>query len=602
MTLRIGRTERAFFASRLLFIAALIALMSAVLLGRIVHLQVQAHERYVLQSDRNTLAVLPLAPVRGKILDRRGRVLADNRLEYVLTLTPESVDRIAETISALRTVLPITDEDYQNFLRNRRGTHPYQAVVLRRNLSAEELARFALVKGDFPGIQIETRWQRVYPYGPLFAHVLGYVGRPDARDLGRDSTLARSGLDQVGKTGLEAHYEDLLRGVPGVQEVEVNARGQSVGSFEEQAARAGADLHTTLDVDLQMAAATAMAGHTGAVVAVDPRTGAILAAYSAPSFDPNDFVKGLDGASWQRLRDDPLHPLNNRFAAGSYPPGSTIKPFVALVALQEAAIAPNETLAGGSYFQIPGTRHRYYDWRPGGHGRQDLHAAIRDSNDVFFYQLALRLGPTRLAQGLEGIGFGQATAIDLPGEARGLVPSPAWMRTRREPSRWYTGQTVLMGIGQGYLLATPLQLARATAAIAADGQLPDLHLRADLTPVSHSIGASPRHLQLVDEAMRAVVQSGTARILASDPHDIAGKTGTAQVRRAERDAGGRVRKGSDSRHLRDHALFIAYAPAADPRIAVAVIVEHGGHGGSAAAPVAQAVIDRYLDRPPQAEP
>ncbi|MGC9239287.1 MAG: penicillin-binding protein 2 [Acidithiobacillus sp.] len=600
--MQIRRRERAFFTSRLLFIAALIGVMSLVLLARILYLQVQAHERYVLQSDRNTLAVLPLAPVRGKILDRQGRVLADNRLEYVLTLTPDSVADIGETIAALRTVLPISDEDYRAFLRNRRGTHAYQAVVLRRNLNATELARFALVKGSFPGVQIETHWQRVYPYGPSFAHVVGYVGRPDSRDLEQDPTLARSGLDQVGKSGLEAQYEDLLRGVSGVQEVEVNARGQSVGSFEERPARAGTDLHTTLDLDLQTAAAAAMAGHSGAVVAVDPRNGAVLAAYSAPSYDPNDFVKGLDGAQWQSLRDDPLHPLNNRFAAGNYPPGSTIKPFVALVALRDGAIQPDETLAGGGYFQIPGTQHRYYDWRPGGHGRQDLRAAIRDSNDVFFYQLALRLGPTRLAQGLEDLGFGNSTAIDLPGEARGLVPSPAWMRTRRGQSHWHTGQTVMMGIGQGYLLATPLQLVRATAAIAADGQLPDLHLRADRPVLTRTVAASPRHMQLVEEAMRAVVQHGTAHILASDPHDIAGKTGTAQVRRAERDAVGRVRKGSDSRHLRDHALFIAYAPASHPQIAVAVIVEHGGHGGSAAAPVAQAVIDRYLDRDSTAQP
>ncbi|AEK59022.1 MULTISPECIES: penicillin-binding protein 2 [Acidithiobacillus] len=594
--------ERAFFTSRLLFIAVLIGLMSTVLLGRILHLQVQAHERYLLQSDRNTLAVLPLAPVRGRILDRHGRVLADNRQEYILTLIPEAVDDIARTVSALRAVLPISEEDYQAFLRNRRGTHPYQAVVLRRNLSATELARFALVKGGFPGVRIETRWQRVYPYGPLFAHLLGYVGRPDARDLARDSTLVRSGLDQVGKSGLEAEYETLLRGVPGVQEVEVNARGNSVGSFEERPAQAGEDLHTTLDLDLQRTAAAAMAGHSGAVVAVEPRTGAVLAAVSAPSFDPNDFVRGLDGTEWQRLRDDPLHPLNNRFATGNYPPGSTIKPFVALVALRNGAIRPEETLAGGSYFQIPGTTHRYYDWRPGGHGRQDLRAAIRDSNDVFFYQLALRLGPTPLAQGLQDMGFGQSTAIDLPSEGRGLVPSPAWMNTRNGRERWHTGQTVMMGIGQGYMLATPLQLARATAAIAADGRLPDLRLRADRPVATRAIGVAPRQLQLVDEAMRAVVRRGTAHILADDPHDIAGKTGTAQVRRAERDVNGRVRGGSDSRHLRDHALFIAYAPASDPRIAVAVIVEHGGHGGSAAAPVAKAVIDQYLDGNSVAQP
>ena len=489
--------------------------------------------------------------------------------------------------------MPVSAEDQQRFNHDLSHARPYQPILLRRNLSPGELAAFAVQRHQFPGVDIQTRIKRHYPYGALFAHAVGYVGRLTPAEVREEQMADYAGLDSIGKSGLEAQYETLLKGQPGDQEVEVDARGHTLHTRLRNPPREGVTIRTTLDLAVQQAAAKAMIGQQGAVVALDPRNGDILAAYSAPAFDPNAFVDGLSTAVWSSLRDDPGTPMANRFLRGSYPPGSTIKPFVALSALRDKAVAADQRLAGGAYYQIPGTKHKYYDWKPGGHGAQNLREAIRDSNDVYFYQIAMRLGAIQLGNGLARFGFGQCSGVDLPGESAGVIPSPVWLR-RRYGQTWYQGQTVMMGIGQGYLLSTPLQLARATASIANGGKLVIPHMKQTSDGATQPLDFSPEDIAVIQGAMRDAVTSGTGKSLANDLHAIAGKTGTAQVHHAQRNDSGRVLH--DTVQLwQDHALFIAYAPADHPRIAVAVVVEHGGHGGSTAGPVARAVIDTYLN-------
>ncbi|MHB1749897.1 MAG: penicillin-binding protein 2 [Acidithiobacillus sp.] len=581
------------FTLRLLVVSGLITLLTAILAIQVFRLQVLDHDHYATQSTHNTIALLPIAPLRGRILDRHGQILADDRTGFVLAITPNKAIHLSETIHRLQKILPINAEDQKRFNSDLSHAHPYQPVLLRRDLRPDELAAFAVQRHQFPGVEIRTQIKRHYPYGSLFAHVLGYVGRLAPAEIREGQMADYAGLDSIGKSGLEAQYEALLKGQPGNQEVEIDARGRTLHTRLRNSARQGTTLHTTLDLAVQQAAAQAMAGQQGAVVALDPQNGDVLAAYSAPAFDPNAFVDGLSIAVWTRLRDDPGTPMTNRFLRGSYPPGSTIKPFVALNALHDKAITADQRLAGGTYYQIPGTKHKYYDWKPGGHGAENLREAIRDSNDVYFYQIAMRLGVTQLGNGLAHFGFGQRSGVDLPGESAGVVPSPDWLR-QRYGQTWYQGQTVMMGIGQGYLLSTPLQLARATASIANGGRLVTPHLEQSPDSVTRPLDFSPDAIAVIQDAMRDAVTSGTGKSLANDPHTIAGKTGTAQIHHAQRNDSGLVLHNT-IQLWQDHALFIAYAPADHPRIAVAVVVEHGGHGGRTAGPVARAVIDAYLN-------
>ncbi|MDD5374669.1 penicillin-binding protein 2 [Acidithiobacillus sp.] len=581
------------FTRRLLGAAGLITVLTALLAIQIFRLQVWDHDLYATQSTHNTIVLLPIAPQRGLILDRHGQILADDQTGFALTITPNKTMHPEETIQRLRRILPVSAEDQQRFNRDLLHARPYQPILLRGNLSPGELAAFAVQRHQFPGVDIQTRIKRHYPYGSLFAHAVGYMGRLTPAEIREEQRADYAGLDSIGKSGLEVQYETLLKGQPGDQEVEVDARGHTLRTRLRNPPRRGVTIRTTLDLAVQQAAAKAMMGQQGAVVALDPRNGDVLAAYSAPAFDPNAFVDGLSTAAWSSLQDDPGMPMANRFLRGSYPPGSTIKPFVALSALHDKAVAPDQRLAGGAYYQIPGTKHKYYDWKPGGHGAQNLREAIRDSNDVYFYQIAMRLGAIQLGNGLAHFGFGQRSGVDLPGESAGVIPSPLWLR-RHYGQTWYQGQTVMMGIGQGYLLSTPLQLARATASIANGGRLVIPHMKQSSGGATQPLDFSPEDIAVIQGAMRDAVTSGTGKSLANDLHAIAGKTGTAQVHHAQRNDSGRVLHDT-IRLWQDHALFIAYAPADHPRIAVAVVVEHGGHGGSTAGPVARAVIDAYLN-------
>jgi penicillin-binding protein 2 len=475
------------------------------------------------------------------------------------------------------------------------------------------VARIAVNGHRFPGVGIHAHLLRSYPLSEHTAHVLGYVGRINEEELERIDASDYSGTNYIGKGGVEKAYEDLLHGSVGHQQVEVNAKGRVLRVLESQAPGAGKDLRLFLDIRLQQDAAAALGDRRGAVVAIDPRTGGVLALVSRPSFDPNLFVEGIGTADYKALRDSPDKPLFNRAIRGQYPPGSTVKPFVGLGGLETGAVGRSETKWCPGFYRLPGHSHKYRCWKRWGHGTVALDKAIVQSCDVYFYRLAHDIGIDRLHEFLAGFGFGARTGIDVSGELGGLLPSKAWKRrARNEP--WFPGETLIVGIGQGAFLTTPLQLAAATAALAARGryvqprvaratEVPGSESEREIPAVIRQLPLSPHRVDAVIASMTDVVESdrGTAKRIRTDAYRIAGKTGTAQVFTVGQKE--RYRESEVAERMRDHALFLAFAPVEDPRIAVAVIVENGGHGGSVAAPVARRVMDSYLLRDmPEAAP
>ena len=593
------------FLNRAIIAALLVILALLLLIARMAQLQIVEHEHFTTLSKDNRLKLVPLPPTRGLIYDRNGVLLAQNRPAYSLELVPEKVKDIPATLKRLRRYVPISDDDLERFSRLRRRKRRFDSVPIRVKLSLEEAARFAVVRHLFPGIDIKAQLLRHYPYPEATSHVLGYVGRISKRDLQQIDTSNYAGTSYIGKTGVEKAYEAVLHGKVGVQQVEVNSVGRVVRVLEQTPPTPGEDLHLTLDINLQRIALEALGEHNGAVVALDPRTGGVLVLASKPGYDPNQFVEGISRADYRALQQDPNRPLYDRALRGQYPPGSTVKPFIGLGGLETGTIRYDTTLYCPGYYQLPGHEHKYRDWKKTGHGPMDLDSAITQSCDVFYYKLAHDMGIDAMSGFLDQFGFGRRTGIDLNGESRGILPSRAWKRrTRHQP--WYPGETIIAGIGQGYFLTTPLQLATATAAIANNGRLPRPRVVNYLeTRGEHRRSPIPPHFQQISirrqadwddvrRAMEHVVQGmrGTARRIRTPYYTIAGKTGTAQVFSVGQE------EKYDAEHVskknRDHALFIAYAPADDPQIAIAVVVENGGHGGSAAAPVARKVMDAWL--------
>ena len=489
------------------------------------------------------------------------------------------------------------------FERLRAQGRRYDPVPLRGNLNEVELARFAVNGHRFPGVDIGVELLRYYPLGRDTAHVLGYVGRINERETEQIDSVEYSGTHYIGKSGVEKAYEEILRGQVGYQQVEVNAKGRVLRVLEAQAPRSGRDLHLYLDIGLQQAAAAALGDNRGAVVAIDPRTGGVLAMVSSPTFDPNPFVGGIGVEEYRNLRDDPDHPLFNRAVRGQYPPGSTVKPFIGLGGLvMGTATFSQSKYCPGSY-QLPGNSHKYRDWRRGGHGTVGMKQAIVQSCDVYFYDLAHDMGIDRLHDFMSTFGFGARTGVDVAGEQPGLLPSREWAQRARNRA-WFPGETLIVGIGQGAFLATPVQLAAATAAMANRGRLIEPRVvRATGTPgikAEDPTSAPVRRVPVEHDldwdnvigAMTDVVEHGTAKRIRTNAYRIAGKTGTAQVFTVGQKE--RYNESQVSERKRDHALFVAFAPVEDPRIAVAVIVENGGHGGSVAAPIARQVMDAYL--------
>ncbi len=567
-------------------------------------LQVVDHAQYATQSEANRVKLRPVLPGRGLILDRKGRVLADNVPAYRLDVMPQEAGDLDRWLPSLRGIVAISDEDVRNLQDQLRAGHRFKPVTLKPRVEPEEAARFAVDRWRYPGVELVPYLNRRYPYGPLLAHVIGYVGRVDEEDQKRLGE-ADGALTHIGKTGLERYYDDILRGKVGYEQVETNVEGRALGTVGRVPARPGADLRLSIDLDLQEAAVAAFGEFDGSAVAVDPRTGEILAMVSLPAYDPNLFVNGISHADYQALTSNPSRPLFNRNVLGGGPPGSTVKPFIALAGLDSGLRTPEDRVLSTGEFHIPGQRRGYRDSHAGGSGWTDLRKSIAASVNTYYYKLALDMGIKRFDAWMRRYGFGQPTGIDLVGENAGIVPSPEWKAQHsREP--WYVGETVISGIGQGYWKATILQLARATAALADDGMLRRLHLvrerrdgyRAPWQPMPEPpavrISENPAHLQAVREGMEGTMQpGGTAYSVGrGSPYPIAAKTGTAQ--KVSRRGNVSMDPHALPLSLRHQAWFIGYAPADAPTIAVAVMVEHGGFGASTAGPIARKIMDAWI--------
>ncbi|QOC22794.1 penicillin-binding protein 2 [Wenzhouxiangella sp. AB-CW3] len=592
-TLGNEREELALIQRRFRFVVTVMLAIFLVLGWRFGTLQLGEHERYAARADENRIRLNAVAPNRGLILDRNGRVLAENRPAYRLAIVPERTEGLEETVERLSELVTISAEEQRRFQRQRMRQRRFESVTLKSNLSDEEVARLAVHRHQIPGVEIEPYLTRHYPHGELLSHVVGYVGRIDERDLRRLGREQYRATSHVGKTGIERHYEHLLHGQPGLERVETNAQGRVLRVIERQDPVPGEDLQLTLDLQLQDAAHEALGDYAGAVVVLDVHNGEVLALVSKPGFDPNLFVHGISQFDYSSLLHHHQRPLFNRFLAGGYEPGSTIKPFIALAGLETGAITPQTRVFSRGWFQLPGHSRRYRDWRRGGHGWVDLELALAESVNVYFYQLAVDLGIDRISRELALFGLGRATGLDLPGELTGVLPTRSWKRaTFGEP--WYPGETVITGIGQGFTVVTPMQLAHATAALAGRGQTAPPWLVVPTEP-TRMVEHADADWAAVFSGLEAVVHgpSGTARAIAADvPVRLAGKTGTSQVFGRPGEAEGVDEREQDElpEHLRNHALFTAFAPFDDPQIAVVVVAEHGGGGARVAAPAAGKVI------------
>ena len=596
-----------FFRLRLALSFGFVLTMLCVLLLRFVYLQVIRHNHYQTLAENNRISIVPIVPNRGLILDRNGLVLAHNYSGYTLEITPSKVDRLEEVIDELAKLVDIQPKDRKRFKKLLAESRNFESLPIRSRLTDEEVARFAAQRYRFPGIEIKARLFREYPYRDKTSHLIGYIGRindSEAEQLEATNSAANyRGTDYLGKTGIEQSYENELHGTTGFEQVEVDAGGRGVRVLSRTPPISGNNLTLSLDIKLQEIAEQSFGSYRGALIAIDPTNGEVLAFVSKPGYDPNLFIDGIDEQSWNELNNSPDIPLNNRALRGQYPPGSTIKPFMALAGLYYNKRSPSFSISDPGYFTLPGSRHHYRDWKVGGHGTVDMFKSIVVSCDPYFYGLAVELGIENIYAFQSKFGFGKKTGLDMEGEASGLVPSTAWKQNRHN-QKWYVGDTVSVGIGQGYSLVTPLQLAHATAVLANNGvafrprlvrqvQRSNPSVEPEVQPES-TLKLNPEHLALVRRAMVAVTQPGgtAAQAGAGAVYAIAGKTGTAQVigiKQGEK----YVESQINERH-RDHAWFIAFAPADQPKIAMVVLVENGGHGSTTAAPIARKVLDYFL--------
>lgn len=589
-------------------VALAVALVTCIgLAGRVFDLQVLEFEHFRTLSESNRVSLVAVPPTRGLIYDRHGVVLAQNTPTYSLEITPEAVQDMDRLIATLGDLVEVSEADLERFYAALTKARRFDSVPLRFRLSPEEVARLAVNRPFIPGADFKARLARTYPRGPLAAHLVGYVGRIDERDRQSIDVANYRGTNHIGKTGVEHYYESVLHGRAGYEHIEINAFGRTLRVLERRDPVPGSDIYLTIDAGLQAVAEEALGERNGSVVALEPSSGAVLAFVSTPTFDPNLFAYGIGHEDYQELLHSPRRPLFNRALNGQYPPGSTIKPIMALAGLE----ADTDTASKGSYcggwYSLPDSTHRYRDWKKEGHGELDLSRAIIESCDVFFYRLALELGIERMHGTFADFGFGSPTGIDLPGESSGLAPSRAWKEAvRGQP--WYPGETLITGIGQGYVLTTPLQLASAAAALGTRGVRlrPQVVLRReadgeneDSILIPEIMGAikvaREEHWNRVIGAMEDVVHGarGTARrVGAGAVYRMAGKTGTAQVIGIAQEED--YEEDEIAPHLRDHGLFLAFAPAERPLIAVAVVVENGGSGSGSAAPIARRVMDYHL--------
>ncbi len=602
--------ELYFFQLRIGFAGFAVLAAFALLFVRFFHLQVLQHDTYASKAEENRISIVPIAPNRGLILDRNGVVLARNYSAYTLEIFPAEVRDLERTIQELGEVVEVQAKDRSRFRKLYAEIRNAESVPIRTRLTDEEVARFAANRYRFPGVEIKARLFRQYPHGEIASHVIGYIGRINPKDQEKLAELEVAanyrGTDYIGKAGLEASYQQELHGTTGFEQVEIDAAGRGIRTLARTPAQAGNNVTLTLDIKLQEIAEAAFGERRGALVAIEPSSGGVLAFVSKPGFDPNLFVEGIDPESWAQLNNSPDRPLINRALAGIYPPGSTFKPFMAMAALELGKRTPKSAINDPGYFEFGGRRFR--DSKPGGHGHVDLYQSIVKSSDTFYYQLANDMGIDAIAGFMGKFGFGSKSGIDLEGEATGVLPSPEWKQRRfRKPEqqKWYAGETISIGIGQGYNAYTPIQLAVALATLAANGDMyrPRLvsHIdnlrtgeRRHFEPVlAQRLPLKAENLEFIKRAMAGVNKEGTgARAFGSAQYTNGGKTGTAQVigmKQGEK----YDEKKINERH-RDHSLFIVFAPLESPRIALFVIVENGGFGARAAAPIARVVLDYYL--------
>ena len=594
--------EKRIYKGRIFFAIFIVVTCLLILICRYAYLQIVHYDDFTTASDKNRIRLQPLAPARGYIYDRNGVLLADNYPVFTATLSRADVSDIDDTINRLIPVLGLTEEDVERFKSRVKTARKTERIAIKLNLNEADIAKFSEVKYVFPGVKIETQMTRYYPHGELFAHVLGYVGRINDKELKSIDKDLYAGTNLIGKIGVEKSYEELLHGTPGYESVEADAHGNILRNLGRKAPIRGNDLYLSIDYGLQMVAAQQLADRRGAIVAMDPRTGEILALVSSPSFNPNLFVTGISSKDYSGLRDNLDQPLYNRAVQGVYPPGSTIKPMFGLGGIHYGLVDWGTAISDPGYFNLPGDSHRFRDHKKTGHGAVNLHKAEVVSCDTYFYILSYRMGIEKMNDWMRQFGFGEKTGVDLPSESSGLYPSPEWkMRTRK--SKWLKGETISVSIGQGAFTATPLQLAMATAITANKGSHVTPHvLRDNKGAKKFTVHNAPDgKIQFngteqdwvnMHAAMIDVIQTGTGRgIKGGLQYSIAGKTGTAQVKSIAQ--GKRYNEAALSSRQWDHGLFVGFAPADNPEIAIAVVWENGKHGGSAAQ-LARPVFDYWL--------
>ena len=599
--------ETQIFNQRVLVAGLIMFFLLILLLSRLVYLQITNQQHYSTLSENNRVSIRPIAPTRGLIFDRNGILLAQNLPSFTLEIIPEHVENLNKTLENLSQLININKEDLRRFHKSRRKKRRFEGVPLRFRLNEEEVAKISVQQNKLPGVIIKAQLSRHYPQGKLAAHAIGYVSRINEAELRKLNASNYSATTHIGKVGIERTYEDILHGKVGFQHVETNAQGRVLRVLDRTLPVSGKNLYLNLDSKVQAIAEQGLAENNGALVAIDPRNGAVLAMVSMPVYDPNLFVHGISSKNYKELSHSAERPLFNRALRGQYPPGSTIKPFIGLAGLELKELQSHDEIDCPGWYMLKNDERRYRDWKKHGHKKTDLLKAITESCDVYFYDLAFNLGIDNISSFLAHFGLGQKTGIDLRGELSGINPSREWKKRNRN-MRWFHGETLIIGIGQGYMLTTPLQLAHATAAISMMGErfkprmlygIQDEQnspmIKTKAAPLKSVPISEEKNWQTVLSAMKNVVYGlhGTARGIKHNlKYTLAGKTGTAQVFGIAQDA--EYKKEEIAKKLQDHALFIGFAPYENPVIAVALIVENGGHGGSAAAPIVRKVMDQYL--------
>lgn len=608
---RNGQAEKNLFIRRAVIAFFGVLVLTGVLLTNLYHLQVVNYDAYETRSNGNRIKLLPVTPTRGLIYDRNGKVLAENITYFGLYIIPEKVDNLEQTLEELKTLVGLSDEDIENFYKEKKRASRYTPILLKPDLNEEQIARFSVNQHHFPSMDVHPYFKRHYPYGDIMTHIIGYVAKINDKDKQRLQEEGKfsnyAGSHDIGKLGIEKYYEDQLHGTTGFEEVEINNRGKVLRKLRDQPAIDGGSVRLTIDVELQRYITNLLGKQKGAIVVLDPRDSGILAMVTNPSYDNNLFVDGISGKDYKTLLEDEDRPLLSRATQGTYPPASTIKPFMAVAGLSEGKITQNTTIFDPGYWIVPGTTQRFRDWKKSGHGHTNVNKAIVESSDTYFYQLAYDMGIDKMSAWMKMFGFGLPTGIDIYEESAGIMPSREW-KQKRHKKQWLQGDTVNAGIGQGFWISTPLQLAKATAILINNGKVNTPHLMkeiltSEVTPykdphIYEDIeGVPERFWQIAKLGMYNVLHAGNGtgkKAFYGTFYKAGGKTGTAQVFSLK---GKNYNKNAIAKKLHDHGWFIGYAPYENPTMVISVILENAGGGGSSAAPMARKVMDYVLRNP-----